>query len=109
VLDKLDLSNEWVFTNSRGGPIRIYSFRSNVWTKSLAKAKAVDPDNPDKPVLTKPIRIHDLRHAAASWLLGEGVPPIVVSAHLGHEDTSVTSKVYGHLIPTFGEDNSLVI
>jgi integrase len=56
----------------------------------LAKAKAVDPDDPDKAVLTKPIRIHDLRHTAASWLLGAGVPLIVVSAHLGHEDTSVT-------------------
>jgi integrase len=103
VLDDLDLSGKWVFTNSHGGPIRIYSWRTNVWTKSLAKAKAVDPDNPDEAVLTKPIRIHDLRHTAASWLLGAGVPLIVVSAHLGHEDPGVTSKVYGHLTPGAGQ------
>jgi integrase len=103
VLDNLDLAGDYVFTNSHGGPIRLYSWRTNVWTKSLAKAKAVDPDGPDKAVLTKPIRIHDLRHTAASWLLGAGVPLIVVSAHLGHEDPSVTSKVYGHLIPGAGQ------
>lgn len=103
VIDRLDLTHDWVFTNSLGGPIRLYSWRSNVWTKSLAKAKAVDPDNPDKPVLTKPVRIHDLRHTAASWLLGAGVPLIVVSQHLGHEDVSVTAKVYGHLDRTAGK------
>ena len=103
MIDNLDLAGEWVFTNSQGGPVRLYSWRTNVWTKSLAKAKAVDPNDPGKAVLTKPIRIHDLRHTAASWLLGAGVPLIVVSAHLGHEDPSVTSKVYGHLIPGAGQ------
>jgi integrase len=61
------------------------------------------PRRPGQGVLTKPIRIHDLRHTAASWLLGAGVPLIVVSAHLGHEDASVTSKIYGHLIPGAGQ------
>lgn len=102
VLDNLDLSGEYVFTSTRGGPVRLYSWRSNVWVKSLRKATAQDPDNPDKPRLTKAIRIHDLRHTAASWLLGEGVPLIVVSAHLGHEGTSVTSRIYGHLLPGAG-------
>lgn len=103
VLDCLDYSREWLFTNSHGGPIRLYSWRANVWAPSVAKAKAVDENNPDKPVLTKPVRIHDLRHTAASWLLAAGVPLIVVSQHLGHEDTSVTSKVYGHLDRTAGK------
>jgi integrase len=53
-------------------------------------------------ILTKRPRIHDLRHTAASWLLGAGVPLITVSGHLGHEDTSVTAKVYGHLDPAAG-------
>ncbi|GJO05410.1 site-specific integrase [Mycobacterium marinum] len=103
VLDRLDYSHEWLFTNSHGGPIRLYSWRSNVWNPAVAKAKAVDENNPDKPVLTKPVRIHDLRHTAASWLLAAGVPLIVVSQHLGHEDTSATSKVYGHLDRTAGK------
>jgi len=103
ILERLDYSHDWLFTNSHGGPVRLYSWRSNVWNPAVAKAKAADPDNPDEPVLTKAVRIHDLRHTAASWLLASGVPLIVVSQHLGHEDTSVTSKVYGHLDRTAGK------
>jgi len=102
VIDNLDLDGEWVFTNSQGGPIRVYSWRSNVWMPSLAKVSTKDPEEPGKVILTKRPRIHDLRHTAASWLLGAGVPLITVSAHLGHEDTSVTAKVYGHLDPAAG-------
>ncbi|KZS62481.1 MULTISPECIES: tyrosine-type recombinase/integrase [Mycobacterium] len=54
-------------------------------------------------MLIKAVRLHDLRHTAASWLLAAGVPLIVVSQHLGHEDTSVTSKIYGHLDRTAGK------
>lgn len=103
LLKRLDYTGQYLFTTSSGGPIRIYSWRTNVWAPSLAKAKAEDPDNPDKQRLTKPVRIHDLRHTAASWLLAAGVPLIVVSQHLGHEDTSVTSKIYGHLDRTAGK------
>lgn len=103
VLSQLDLHQEWLFTNSQGGPIRLYSWRSNVWVPSLAKAHSEDPKNPDKVVLTKSPRIHDLRHSCASWLLGAGVPLIVVSAQLGHEDTSITARIYGHLDRTAGQ------
>jgi integrase len=44
-------------------------------------------------------RFHDLRHTAASLLLGEGVPVPVVSQLLGHADSSITLKVYAHLLP----------
>ncbi len=44
-------------------------------------------------------RMHDLRHTAASLLLGEGVPIPVVSQLLGHRDSSITLKVYAHLLP----------
>jgi integrase len=103
VLNQLENSNEFVFVNSDGGPIRIYSWRTNVWVPSLGKARAKDPKNPEKVVLEKPVRIHDLRHSCASWLLGAGVPLITVSAHLGHQDTSVTAKIYGHLDRTSGQ------
>lgn len=69
VLDGLDDRHYWLFTNSQGGPIRLYSQRTNVWVPSLAKARTKDPNHPDKAILTKPVRIHDLRHTAASWLL----------------------------------------
>jgi integrase len=45
------------------------------------------------------IRFHDLRHTAASLMLNDGTPPIVVSRRLGHSKASITLDVYGHLIP----------
>lgn len=103
VLDQLDFDQEWLFTNSVGGPIRLYSWRSNVWIPSTAKARRKNPQNLDRPVLEKAVRIHDLRHTCASWLLGAGVPLIVVSGHLGHEDTATTARIYGHLDRTAGQ------
>ena len=43
------------------------------------------------------IRFHDLRHTAASLMLNNGVPPIVVSRILGHSKPSITLDLYGHL------------
>lgn len=43
------------------------------------------------------IRFHDLRHTAASLLLNNNIPVIVVSRMLGHSKASVTLDVYGHL------------
>lgn len=43
------------------------------------------------------IRFHDLRHTCASYLLNEGESLKVVSAILGHAQTSTTSEIYWHL------------
>ncbi|POX92237.1 site-specific integrase [Mycobacterium kansasii] len=97
VLAQLDYSGEWLFTGTNGQPVRIYSWRANVWYKSLAKAQAKDEKNPDKPVLEKSPRIHDLRHTCASWMIQNGVPLPVIQAHLGHESIKTTVDRYGHL------------
>ena len=44
-------------------------------------------------------RFHDLRHAAATYLLAAGAPVMAVSAFLGHTRTSTTTDVYAHLLP----------
>lgn len=45
----------------------------------------------------KPIRIHDLRHSAATYYLSElEANPIVVSKLLGHEKISLTLDTYTH-------------
>lgn len=44
-------------------------------------------------------RVHDLRHAHASWLLLSGLPVKVVSERLGHAKASITLDVYAHLLP----------
>ena len=43
-------------------------------------------------------RFHDLRHAAATLLVGEGVPLPVVSKRLGHQKVSTTADIYSHVL-----------
>lgn len=45
-------------------------------------------------------RFHDLRHAAASLLLAQGVNPRVVMEILGHSQISLTLNTYSHVIPS---------
>jgi integrase len=44
------------------------------------------------------IRIHDLRHSAASIMLTSGATLDDVKRYLGHSSISVTSDIYGHLV-----------
>lgn len=97
VLDGLDYSHEWLFTTTKGEPIRLSSWRTNVWIKSRARAQAIDPKNSDKAVLVKSPTPHDLRHTCASWMIQAGVPLPVIQAHLGHESITTTVDRYGHL------------
>ncbi len=41
---------------------------------------------------------HGLRHLHASVLLDQGLPVPAVSARLGHADSSITMRVYAHLV-----------
>jgi integrase len=50
------------------------------------------------------IRLHDLRHCAASLLLVAGVPIKVVSERLGHTTIAMTMDVYGHVLPATDAD-----
>lgn len=45
------------------------------------------------------IRIHDLRHTAATQLLERGVHPKVVQEMLGHSTITLTLDTYSHVIP----------
>ncbi|MEH0982052.1 tyrosine-type recombinase/integrase [Micromonospora sp. CPCC 205556] len=45
------------------------------------------------------VRLHDLRHTAASVLLAQGVPARVVMEILGHSQISVTLNIYAHVAP----------
>ncbi|WP_328990461.1 tyrosine-type recombinase/integrase [Kribbella sp. NBC_01245] len=44
------------------------------------------------------LRVHDLRHTAASVWLGSGADPKVVQRVLGHASAAMTMDLYGHLI-----------
>ena len=106
VLDQLDYTGEWLFTNSGRGkgqfsngtiaddgrPVRGRNFLRTVWNPAVQRA-GLDP----KP------RVHDLRHTCASWLIQSGAPLPSIQAHLGHESIEVTVGVYGHLDRSSGE------
>lgn len=99
VLDELDYTGEYLFTNpgsgaggpsrkrpGAGGPVRQKNFHRNVWLPACERAKL----NP-RP------RIHDLRHTYASWMIQAGIPLPVIQQQLGHESIQTTVDVYGHL------------
>lgn len=44
------------------------------------------------------VRLHDLRHAFATMLLGQGIHPAIASAILGHATPGFTMRVYQHVI-----------
>jgi integrase len=54
------------------------------------------------------IRFHDLRHTAATILLGRGVHPKLVSEMLGHADVRITLDLYSHVTPTMHREAAAV-
>lgn len=46
-----------------------------------------------------PVRFHDLRHSAATLMLAEGVPLVVVSEWLGHSSVATTAAFYVAVVP----------
>lgn len=52
--------------------------------------------------LEGPVRIHDLRHAHASWLLAGGADLQVVKERLGHASIATTER-YLHTLPDADE------
>ncbi len=45
------------------------------------------------------VTFHELRHTYASHLILKGMPLLYVAAQLGHRDTRMVEKYYGHLVP----------
>lgn len=66
-------------------------FRDRFW-KPACPAAGIDP----------PVRLHDLRHALASWLLAGGADLQVVEERLGHRSIPTTEK-YLHTRPDADE------
>lgn len=87
-------SDALVFTSTVGGPIDWSNFRTRIWKPAVRRA-----------MLDPALRIHDLRHTAASILIAEGCQAKVIQEHLGHKSITITMDRYGHLYP---EDRSKV-
>jgi len=55
------------------------------------------------------VRLHDLRHFAASTLLGAGVPVKTVSGRLGHANAATTLNVYAHFLESSDAEAAKVL
>jgi integrase len=75
----------WLFAAPGGGPLR----ESN-WNRSVKWSEAT------AAIGVPRLRVHDLRHTAASVWLGSGADPKVVQRVLGHAIASMTMDLYGH-------------
>jgi integrase len=75
-----------VFTDAVGRPLRPYNVS---YAFQRARAAAGLPL----------VRFHDLRHSAATLLLAEGVPLIVISNVLGHSGIAITASHYAAIVP----------
>ena len=70
-----------------GSPLSRNTFRTRVWLPALERA-----------ALGFPVRMHDLRHAHASWLLAGGADLKTVMDRMGHHQIQTTQK-YLHSLP----------
>lgn len=50
------------------------------------------------------MRLHDLRHSAATILLGRGTHPKLVQELLGHSSIDITMDIYSHVLPSMQQD-----
>lgn len=81
----------YVFTDELGAPLdpTFISRHFNTLVKNAGVRK---------------VRLHDLRHSAATMLLDDGTPVHQVSKILGHSKASVTLDVYAHVIDGGGAE-----
>jgi integrase len=85
--------DELLFATAAGTPISRNTFRTRVWLPAV-KASGVG----------FAVRMHDLRHAHASWLLAGGSDLKSVMERMGHAQIQTTQK-YLHTLPEADQKN----
>lgn len=50
------------------------------------------------------VRVHDLRHTAATLLLAQGVDPRTIMETLGHSQISLTLNTHSHVLPALQQE-----
>ena len=76
--------HDLVFARENGAPLR----PEYVTRRFVALSRAAG---------LRQVRLHDLRHGAASLMLAAGVPMAIVSKMLRHSSIGITVDTYGHL------------
>jgi hypothetical protein len=80
-------AEEWIFRTDEGTPIYYTNFLRRIWhrVQDLAQIRRRTP--------------HDLRYTWASHMLSGGADLAYVSAQVGHENPSITLRIYSHWVP----------
>ena len=76
------------FTMPGGSVVRLSNWRRAVFLPARARAGLSDR-----------LRVHDLRHTAASLMIQAGYPPKMLQEIMGHASITTTLDLYGHLYP----------
>ena len=93
----IELLQEWRTHQAKVGQISfIFSYNCLPITKTML-VKAIKVHSECAGV--KSIRIHDLRHSHASFLLSLGMNDLEIQNRLGHADVRTTLRTYSHLRP----------
>lgn len=84
-----------------------FAFQPDGLVFTTSTGRAIDPRGLNrmltvlcKTAHVRPVRVHDLRHTAASLMLAEGVAVRTIMETLGHANISMTMDVYGHVMET---------
>jgi Site-specific recombinase XerD len=93
--ERLRAGSDWVdsgrvFTNERGEPL-VPGYLSERWARLVRRSGL------------PPVRLHDLRHCAATLMMAAGVPMKVISETLGHAKYWWTADTYGGVVPQLAE------
>lgn len=96
VLDMLPIADRQprdpLFVGERGGPLDVNVWRARVWRPAI------------EALGWGGLRIHDLRHTAASLAIASGADVKAVQAMLGHASATMTLDLYGHLLDSRLDD-----
>ncbi|MFZ0528332.1 MAG: site-specific integrase [Xanthobacteraceae bacterium] len=85
-----------------GGDLLLPRADGTAWKKSQQDRRIKKACGPAK--IAPRISFHILRHTWASLSVMNGVPLLVVAKNLGHSDTRMVEKHYGHLAPSYIAD-----
>ena len=77
--------------DSRGKGMDDRNFRTRVFYPALRRAKL------------RRIRVHDLRHTAASLMIATGADLAAISRQLGHANVGITLSTYTHFFEKRGD------
>jgi integrase len=99
--DRPHAPEDLVFTAPRGGPVREHKLMERYFKPAAVEAGLClrTIRRGSREVLVTDLRMHDLRHTAASLLIREGASIKALQKMLGHKDAVQTLNRYGHLYP----------